>query len=179
MMMMMMLTDEETQHQVIQQARAAAPLMKMEGVFWQGEFLLQCNTTAITMWHCWHEMMMMKKGLKTVVCCCSSGHYSSSPALVPHNHKRAVCDLTVADRLALYDHVIGALKQQQQEAVSANQDDLYVDLVSKLQKGEYQLRVAETHLYWVGVVRFTLCVCVRACVLLQMRVPVVPRRHWS
>ncbi|XP_075873183.1 U11/U12 small nuclear ribonucleoprotein 48 kDa protein [Nelusetta ayraudi] len=91
--------DEETQHQVIQQARAAAPLMKMEGVFWQG-------------------------------------HYSSSAALVPHNHKRAVCDLTVADRLALYDHVIGALKQQQQQEFSANQDDLYVDLVSKLQKEE-------------------------------------------
>lgn len=34
----MMLADEETQHQVIQQARAAAPLMKMEGVFWQGKF---------------------------------------------------------------------------------------------------------------------------------------------
>lgn len=78
--------------------------------------------------------------------CCSSGHYSSSPALVPYNHKRAVCDLTVADRLALYDHVISALKQQQQN-VPANQDDLYVDLVSKLQRGEDQLRVAEMTFY--------------------------------
>lgn len=84
------------------------------------------------------------------VCCCSSGHYSSSPALVPYSHKRAVCDLTVADRLALYDHVIGALKQQ--ENVPANQDDLYVDLVSKLQKGEDQWKVTGAHLTWMSVV---------------------------
>lgn len=29
-------SDKSTQHQVILQARSAAPLMKMEGVFWQG-----------------------------------------------------------------------------------------------------------------------------------------------
>ena len=29
--------DESTQQQVILQARAAAPLMRMEGVFWQGK----------------------------------------------------------------------------------------------------------------------------------------------
>lgn len=32
-----LLADKQTQHQVILQARAAAPLMRMEGVFWQGE----------------------------------------------------------------------------------------------------------------------------------------------
>ncbi|XP_017283985.1 U11/U12 small nuclear ribonucleoprotein 48 kDa protein [Kryptolebias marmoratus] len=90
--------DKSTQHQVILQARSAAPLMKMEGVFWQGQ-------------------------------------YSGQPVDVPQNHKRAVCDLTVADRLALYDHVIGILSQQKE---SASNEDLYVDLVSKLRKGEEQ-----------------------------------------
>ncbi|XP_030605953.1 U11/U12 small nuclear ribonucleoprotein 48 kDa protein [Archocentrus centrarchus] len=91
--------DKSTQHQVILQARSAAPMMRMEGVFWQGQ-------------------------------------YSGEPVDVPQNHKRAVCDLTVADRLALYDHVVGALNQQK-EALS-NNEDLYVDLVSKLQKDEEQ-----------------------------------------
>lgn len=54
---------------------------------------------------------------------------------MPQNHKRTVCDLTVADRLALYDHVVAVLNRQK-EAASSGQDDLYVDLVSKLQKGE-------------------------------------------
>ncbi|KAM4579586.1 U11/U12 small nuclear ribonucleoprotein 48 kDa protein [Odontesthes bonariensis] len=89
--------DKSTQHQVILQARSAAPLMRMEGVFWQGQ-------------------------------------YSGQPVDVPQNHKRAVCDLTVADRLALYDHVVS----QQKEATSSTNEDLYVDLVSKLQKGEEQ-----------------------------------------
>lgn len=53
---------------------------------------------------------------------------------MPQNYKRAVCDLTVADRLALYDHVVGVLGQQS-ETASSN-DDLYVDLVSKLKKGD-------------------------------------------
>ncbi|XP_013885785.1 U11/U12 small nuclear ribonucleoprotein 48 kDa protein [Austrofundulus limnaeus] len=93
------LMDKSTQHQVILQARSAAPLMKMEGVFWQGQ-------------------------------------YSGQPVDVPQNHKRAVCDLTVADRLALYDHVISVLNQQKEP--SSSNEDLYVDLVSKLQKGEEQ-----------------------------------------
>ena len=62
-----------------------------------------------------------------------SGEYTSQPVAVPQNHKRALCDLTVADRLALYDHVTGELNQQRQEA-TAN-EDLYVDLVAKLKRG--------------------------------------------
>uniref|UniRef100_A0A3B4GBQ8 Small nuclear ribonucleoprotein U11/U12 subunit 48 n=1 Tax=Pundamilia nyererei TaxID=303518 RepID=A0A3B4GBQ8_9CICH len=62
--------------------------------------------------------------------------YSGEPVDVPQNHKRAVCDLTVADRLALYNHVVGVINEQK-EASSSN-DDLYVDLVSKLQKDEEQ-----------------------------------------
>ncbi|TMS11164.1 U11/U12 small nuclear ribonucleoprotein 48 kDa protein [Larimichthys crocea] len=61
------------------------------------------------------------------------GQYSGQPVDVPQTHKRALCDLTVADRLALYDHVVGVLSQQK-DAASASNDDLYVDLVSKLQK---------------------------------------------
>ncbi|XP_076592687.1 U11/U12 small nuclear ribonucleoprotein 48 kDa protein [Chaetodon auriga] len=106
--------DKSTQHQVILKARSAAPLMRMEGVFWQGQ-------------------------------------YSSQPVDVPQNHQRAVCDLTVADRLALYDHVISSLSQQK-EAASTSNDDLYVDLVSKLQKDEEQ-NEPKTHLELMAEMR--------------------------
>ncbi|KAK5861685.1 hypothetical protein PBY51_017142 [Eleginops maclovinus] len=106
--------DKSAQQQVILQARSAAPLMKMEGVFWQGQ-------------------------------------YSGQPVDVPQNHKRAVCDLTVADRLALYDHVISVLNQQR-EAASSNNEDLYVDLVSKLQKNDDQ-NEPKTHLELMAEMR--------------------------
>ncbi|XP_046703103.1 U11/U12 small nuclear ribonucleoprotein 48 kDa protein isoform X2 [Silurus meridionalis] len=61
-------------------------------------------------------------------------NYSTEPADVPQNHKRAICDLTMADRLALYDHVI--LEAKQQRVNASNNEDLYVDLVSKLNKDE-------------------------------------------
>uniref|UniRef100_UPI0037E733EA U11/U12 small nuclear ribonucleoprotein 48 kDa protein n=1 Tax=Semicossyphus pulcher TaxID=241346 RepID=UPI0037E733EA len=105
--------DKSTQHQVILQARSAAPLMRMEGVFWQGQ-------------------------------------YSGQPVDVPQSHKRAVCDLTVADRLALYDHAVGVFGQQK-EAASSN-DDLYVDLVSKLKKDEEQ-NEPKTHLELMAEMR--------------------------
>ncbi|KAF6734078.1 U11/U12 small nuclear ribonucleoprotein 48 kDa protein [Oryzias melastigma] len=105
------LMDKATQHQVILQARSAAPLMKMEGVFWQGQ-------------------------------------YSGEPVDVPQNHKRAVCDLTVADRLALYDHVVSALGQQKE----GSKDDLYVDLVSKLQKDDEQ-NEPKSHLELIAEMR--------------------------
>ncbi|XP_073342312.1 U11/U12 small nuclear ribonucleoprotein 48 kDa protein [Pagrus major] len=106
--------DKSTQHQVILKARAAAPLMRMEGVFWQGQ-------------------------------------YSGQPVDVPQNHKRAMCDLTVADRLALYDHVAGVFNQEKQAAASSN-DDLYVDLVSKLQKDDQQ-NEPKTHLELMAEMR--------------------------
>lgn len=36
--------DKSTQHQVILQARSAAPLMRMEGVFWQGVSSFCCSS---------------------------------------------------------------------------------------------------------------------------------------
>lgn len=105
--------DKSTQHQVILKARSAAPLMRMEGVFWQGQ-------------------------------------YSGQPVDVPQNHKRAICDLTVADRLALYDHVISV--NQQQEAASSSNEDLYVDLVSKLQRDDEQ-NEPKTHLELMAEMR--------------------------
>ncbi|XP_034029875.1 U11/U12 small nuclear ribonucleoprotein 48 kDa protein [Thalassophryne amazonica] len=107
--------DKSTQQQVILQARSAAPLMKMEGVFWQGQY---------------------------------TGH----PVDVPQNHKRAVCDLTVADRVALYDHVVSVLNQQKEQAASSNNEDLYVDLVSKLQKDEGK-NEPKTHLELMAEMR--------------------------
>lgn len=53
---------------------------------------------------------------------------------MPQNHKQAICDLTAADRLALYDHVIQEALNQ--SAKASNNEDLYVDLVSKLNRGE-------------------------------------------
>ncbi|XP_055019768.1 U11/U12 small nuclear ribonucleoprotein 48 kDa protein isoform X2 [Boleophthalmus pectinirostris] len=107
--------DKMTQHQVILQARSAAPLMKMEGVFWQGQ-------------------------------------YSGEPVEVPQNHKRALCDLTVADRLALYDHVTSKLSSQEEAAPSSSNEDLYVDLVKKLQKDEEQ-KEPKTHLELMAEMR--------------------------
>ncbi|XP_023144136.2 U11/U12 small nuclear ribonucleoprotein 48 kDa protein [Amphiprion ocellaris] len=105
--------DKSTQHQVILKARSAAPMMRMEGVFWQGQ-------------------------------------YSGQPVDVPQNHKRAICDLTVADRLALYDHVISV--NQQKEAASSSNEDLYVDLVSKLQRDDEQ-NEPKTHLELMAEMR--------------------------
>lgn len=53
---------------------------------------------------------------------------------IPQNHKRSLCDLTVADRLAVYDHVMYEASQQSTKGES-NNEDLYVDLVAKLKKG--------------------------------------------
>ncbi|XP_077577304.1 U11/U12 small nuclear ribonucleoprotein 48 kDa protein [Stigmatopora nigra] len=106
--------NKDLQNQMILKARSAAPLMKMEGVFWQGQ-------------------------------------YSQHPADVPQNHKRAICDLTVADRLALYDNVIGALRPEGADAASAG-DELYTDLVSKLKKAERQDE-PKTHLELMAEMR--------------------------
>ncbi|XP_072536173.1 U11/U12 small nuclear ribonucleoprotein 48 kDa protein [Salminus brasiliensis] len=64
--------------------------------------------------------------------------YSTEPADVPRNYKRAICDLTVADRLALHDHVVQKAKEQCAQAQSSSNEDLYVDLVSKLNRDEEQ-----------------------------------------
>ncbi|MFT7816330.1 U11/U12 small nuclear ribonucleoprotein 48 kDa protein-like [Arapaima gigas] len=68
----------------------------------------------------------------------SQSDYSADPPDVPLNHKRAICDLTVADRLALYNHVIGEAGRLKAHPQSANNDDLYVDLVARLQTEEEQ-----------------------------------------
>lgn len=107
--------DKSTQHQVILQARSAAPLMKMEGVFWQGQF-------------------------------------SGEPVDVPQSHKRALCDLTVADRLALYDHVTSVMSNQKEQALSSGNEDLYVDLVKKLQREDGQ-NEPKTHLELMAEMR--------------------------
>ncbi|XP_031693949.1 U11/U12 small nuclear ribonucleoprotein 48 kDa protein-like [Oncorhynchus kisutch] len=68
------------------------------------------------------------------------GEYSTDPTEVPQNQnqKRAICDLTVADRLALFDHVTREGIKQKDQAVATNNEDLYVDLVAKLKKGNDQ-----------------------------------------
>ncbi|XP_055759431.1 U11/U12 small nuclear ribonucleoprotein 48 kDa protein-like [Salvelinus fontinalis] len=68
----------------------------------------------------------------------SQSEYSTDPSEVPQNHKRAICDLTVADRLALFDHVTREASQQKDQAVATDNEDLYVDLVAKLKKGNDQ-----------------------------------------
>uniref|UniRef100_A0A8C7INH9 CHHC U11-48K-type domain-containing protein n=1 Tax=Oncorhynchus kisutch TaxID=8019 RepID=A0A8C7INH9_ONCKI len=70
----------------------------------------------------------------------SQSEYSTDPTEVPQNQnqKRAICDLTVADRLALFDHVTREGIKQKDQAVATNNEDLYVDLVAKLKKGNDQ-----------------------------------------
>ncbi|XP_069469544.1 U11/U12 small nuclear ribonucleoprotein 48 kDa protein [Ambystoma mexicanum] len=63
----------------------------------------------------------------------SSGAYSLQPPEVPQNHKHAICDLTQADRLAIYDYVLEETKKQRSRAqASAVDSDLFEDLTAKV-----------------------------------------------
>ncbi|KAM4689164.1 U11/U12 small nuclear ribonucleoprotein 48 kDa protein [Discoglossus pictus] len=65
--------------------------------------------------------------------------YSSRPVEVPHNHKRAICDLTSADRLAIYDYVLEESKKQRSVGhISGNEADLFEDLAAKINQDNDQ-----------------------------------------
>ncbi|KAF3815307.1 hypothetical protein GH733_016689, partial [Mirounga leonina] len=65
--------------------------------------------------------------------CYSQRIYSSLPVEVPLNHKRCVCDLTQADRLALYDFVMEETKKKRSDSqIIENDSDLFVDLAAKV-----------------------------------------------
>lgn len=65
--------------------------------------------------------------------CYNQRVYSSLPVEVPLNHKRFVCDLTQADRLALYDFVVEETKKKRSDSQSIENDsDLFVDLAAKV-----------------------------------------------
>lgn len=98
------------------------------------------------------------------------GDYSTEPTDVPQNYKRAVCDLSVADRLALYDHVIQKAIQQNANSKSSSNEDLYVDLVSKIKKGGFFLKEQNKwawvvwlkyglHIKYIVFVLFYFCFC--------------------
>lgn len=55
---------------------------------------------------------------------------------VPQNHKRYICDLTQADRLAIYDYVLTETKNQRSRSqLTENDSDLFVDLAAKVNQG--------------------------------------------
>ncbi|EHB06396.1 U11/U12 small nuclear ribonucleoprotein 48 kDa protein [Heterocephalus glaber] len=65
--------------------------------------------------------------------CYNQRVYSSLPVEVPLNHKRFVCDLTQADRLALYDFVVEETKKKRSDSqIIENDSDLFVDLAAKV-----------------------------------------------
>ncbi|XP_040316586.1 U11/U12 small nuclear ribonucleoprotein 48 kDa protein isoform X2 [Herpailurus yagouaroundi] len=65
--------------------------------------------------------------------CYNQRIYSSLPVEVPLNHKRFVCDLTQADRLALYDFVMEETKKKRSDSqIIENDSDLFVDLAAKV-----------------------------------------------
>ncbi|KGL78276.1 U11/U12 small nuclear ribonucleoprotein 48 kDa protein, partial [Tinamus guttatus] len=69
----------------------------------------------------------------------SQGCYSSVPVEVPQNHKRFTCDLTQADRLALYDYVVEETKKQRSRSqITENDSDLFVDLAAKITQDDSQ-----------------------------------------
>lgn len=72
------------------------------------------------------------------ICSIFVGDTSTDLPDIPQNHKRALCDLTVAERVAVYDHVIQETRVQQSAKRESNNEDLYVDLVAKLKKGNSQ-----------------------------------------
>ncbi|XP_028591849.2 U11/U12 small nuclear ribonucleoprotein 48 kDa protein [Podarcis muralis] len=68
-----------------------------------------------------------------------SGAYSFLPVEVPQNHKRYVCDLTQADRLAIYDYVLAETKKQRSRSqLAENDSDLFVDLAAKVNQDDGQ-----------------------------------------
>ncbi|XP_074730548.1 U11/U12 small nuclear ribonucleoprotein 48 kDa protein isoform X2 [Strix uralensis] len=67
------------------------------------------------------------------------GSYSLLPVEVPQNHKRFTCDLTQADRLALYDYVVEETKKQRSRSqITENDSDLFVDLAAKITQDDSQ-----------------------------------------
>ncbi|KAJ6661424.1 hypothetical protein lerEdw1_015053 [Lerista edwardsae] len=67
------------------------------------------------------------------------GAFSSLPVEVPQNHKRYICDLTQADRLAIYDHVLAETKNQRSRSqLTENDSDLFVDLAAKVNQDDGQ-----------------------------------------
>ncbi|XP_061463101.1 U11/U12 small nuclear ribonucleoprotein 48 kDa protein-like [Rhineura floridana] len=68
---------------------------------------------------------------------CCPGAYSSLPAEVPLNHKRYVCDLTQADRLAIYDYVLVETKKSRSQ-LTENDNDLFIDLAAKVNQDDGQ-----------------------------------------
>ncbi|XP_064284705.1 U11/U12 small nuclear ribonucleoprotein 48 kDa protein isoform X9 [Passer domesticus] len=69
----------------------------------------------------------------------SEGSYSLLPIEVPQNHKRSTCDLSQADRLALYDYVVEETKKQKSRSqITENDSDLFVDLAAKITQDDSQ-----------------------------------------
>ncbi|XP_072267840.1 U11/U12 small nuclear ribonucleoprotein 48 kDa protein isoform X2 [Pyxicephalus adspersus] len=68
--------------------------------------------------------------------------YSSTPVEVPLNHKRAICDLSSADRLAIYDYVTKETKLDRSEL---NEADLFEDLTAKIKQDDDQ-KCPKSHL---------------------------------
>ncbi|XP_059584580.1 U11/U12 small nuclear ribonucleoprotein 48 kDa protein [Alligator mississippiensis] len=69
----------------------------------------------------------------------SQGASSLLPVEVPQNHKRFICDLSQADRLALYDYVVEETKKQRSRSqFTENDSDLFVDLAAKISQDDSQ-----------------------------------------
>lgn len=75
------------------------------------------------------------------------------PAEVPQNHKHAICDLTQADRLAVYDYVLEETKRQRSRAkASANDSDLFEDLTAKVNQDGVE-KAPKSHLELLAEMR--------------------------
>ncbi|XP_060110041.1 U11/U12 small nuclear ribonucleoprotein 48 kDa protein isoform X2 [Heteronotia binoei] len=67
------------------------------------------------------------------------GAYSAPFVEVPQNHKRSICDLTQADRLAIYNYVLVETRNQRSRSQSTENDsDLFVDLAAKVNQDDGQ-----------------------------------------
>nr|XP_056718907.1 U11/U12 small nuclear ribonucleoprotein 48 kDa protein [Euleptes europaea] len=67
------------------------------------------------------------------------GAYSALFVEVPQNHKRSICDLTQADRLAIYNYVLTETKNQRSRSQQTENDsDLFVDLAAKVNQDDGQ-----------------------------------------
>ncbi|KAM4705021.1 U11/U12 small nuclear ribonucleoprotein 48 kDa protein [Rhinophrynus dorsalis] len=79
--------------------------------------------------------------------------YSTSPVEVPHNHKRAICDLGPADRLAIYNYVLDETKKQRSAAqTEQNESDLFEDLAAKINQDDKE-KEPKSHLEIIAEMR--------------------------
>ncbi|XP_078730082.1 U11/U12 small nuclear ribonucleoprotein 48 kDa protein [Lampetra fluviatilis] len=74
------------------------------------------------------------------------GEYSVAPGAVPLTYDRAACELTRADRVAIYDFMVAEAARMGAAASQPITDELYIDWAAKLKKAQAKQSGPKSHL---------------------------------